>query len=190
MGMVLAFVFLGGLPIGPSLFILVASLVFALVIESARLRNPSLNQRVLKVLGPLMRASEVNRMSGTPHYLAATIVALAIFPKPVAVLSVLYLACGDPIASLFGILYGDRSIRFRNGKSLIGTLAGVITCTIVGFIFLRSLGMPFPTVLGLGLIGGIAGGTAELLPLDSDDNFTIPVISGFVLWLAFILFRV
>jgi dolichol kinase len=39
----------------------------------------------------------------------------------------------------------------------------------------------------LSLVGGIAGGTAELLPLEVDDNFSIPVVSGFVLWLTFIV---
>jgi dolichol kinase len=137
-----------------------------------------------------MRSSEVNRMSGTPYYLAATLLTVAIFPKPVAALSILYLACGDPIASLFGILYGKNSRRIAPGKSLIGTMAGVFTCIVVGFVFLKSLGLPDSTVLAISALGGLAGGTAELMPFDWDDNFTIPVISGFLLWLLFILFGI
>src|SRR5262249_44239758 len=128
--------------------------------------------------------------SGIPYYLSATLLTIAIFPKPVAVLSILYLACGDPVASLFGILYGKRSRRIADGKSLIGTMAGVLACGLVGFVFLSSLGLPESTVLAISVLGGIAGGTAELMPFDWDDNFTIPLISGFLLWLLFILFGI
>ena len=104
-----------------------------------------------------------------------------------AVLSLLYLALGDPVASLFGILYGDRSLRFSNGKSLVGTLAGTGICLFVTLIFLSGMKLDLSTLLLASVIGGVAGGTAEMLPFEIDDNFTIPVISGFVLWLAFIL---
>jgi len=42
-------------------------------------------------------------------------------------------------------------------------------------------------LIALTVMGGLAGGGAELLPLEVDDNFSIPIVSGFVLWLAFIL---
>ena len=113
--------------------------------------------------------------------------AIAIFPKPVAILSILYLACGDPMASLIGILYGNKGPRFANGKSAIGTAAGVLICTLVTFIYLKSISIPDGTTLILSLIGGLAGGMVELIPFDVDDNFTIPVISGFILWLAFMI---
>ncbi|MCM2324068.1 MAG: SEC59/DGK1/VTE5 family protein [Oligoflexia bacterium] len=187
MGGVIAFIYLAGLPTATSLFILILCLGLAMSVETLRLRNPSFNSKVLRYWGPLMRTSEVGRVSGVPYYLAATIIAIAIFPKPVAVLSILYLACGDPIASLFGILYGDRAWRFSSGKSLVGTTAGVVTCILISLLFLSSMQLPVGTLLALSVIGGVAGGTAELMPFEADDNFTIPVISGFVLWLGFIL---
>lgn len=190
MGMVMAFVFLAGLSVATSLSILLPILAFTLFVETVRLKNPLFNEKCIKLWGPLMRSSEINRMSGVPHYLAATVIAIGIFPKPVAVLSILYLACGDPIASLFGILFGDRGPRFASGKSLIGSAAGVATCAVVTFVFMSAMGVASETLLALTVIGGLAGGTAELMPFDADDNFTIPVISGFVLWLAFIIFGI
>lgn len=187
MGMVIALIYLAGLPVLPSLVILSTAFALSVAVEFGRLRNPEFNQRMIRMWGPVMRSSEIQRVSGIPFYLAATIVAIAVFPKPVAVLSILYLACGDPIASVFGILYGDRGPRFANGKSLIGTAAGVITCLLVSWIYLQTLNLPPAPLAALTLVGGISGGTAELLPLEADDNFTIPVVSGFVLWLAFIL---
>jgi dolichol kinase len=188
MGSVIAWIYWQGMSVANGIFILSCFLVWDVSMELARLRIPSLNTRLLRIMGPLMRASEVNQMSGIPYYISASILAIALFPREVAVLSILYLAWGDPMASLWGILYGKKSYRFANGKSLIGTLGGVLTCCLISFLFFRSNGQSGLTLASMTLIGGIAGGTAELLPFEMDDNFTIPMISGFVLWVAFIGF--
>lgn len=187
MGLMIAFLFLAGVPQDTAIILLSFSLGLALVIESARLRSSSFNSKVMRYWAPFMRSHEVRQMSTIPHYIASVIIAIAVFPKPVAVLSILYLACGDPLASVFGILYGHKGPRFANGKTVIGTVAGVCVCFLLSLIFLKTLSLPTDTVLFLSVIGGLAGGTAELLPLEVDDNFTIPVVSGFVLWLAFLL---
>jgi dolichol kinase len=188
MGMTIAAVFyLSGMSRTTAVVLLGSVLGFDLFMETVRLRIPAFNQKIMRVWGPFMRSCEVNRLSGIPYYISAAILAIAIFPTPIAVLSIMYLAAGDPIASLFGIMYGDRGPRVTNGKSLIGTSAGVITCMAVTLIFLATQGLATGTILVLTVIGGLAGGLAELLPLEVDDNFSIPVVSGFVLWLAFIL---
>jgi dolichol kinase len=187
MGCTIAFLFWSGMPVPTAVTVLGSILVWDICMETARLKIPSFNAKILRVWGPFMRTCEVNRLSAIPHYLAATILAIAIFPKPVAILSILYLACGDPIASLFGIVYGHKSFRFASGKSFIGTAAGVITCALVTLLFLQTLPVSYAHIVALTVVGGLAGGLAELVPLDVDDNFTIPVISGFVLWLTFIL---
>lgn len=160
----------------------------SVLIETARLRIPTFNKQVLRVMGPFMRAHEANAPSALPHYILSSLICVGIFPQPIAVLSILYLAVGDPTASLFGILFGHRSIRFSNGKSLVGTLAGIGVCFLVGLLFLLSLGFPLSSVFVLSVVGALAGGLAEHLPMELDDNLSIPVISGFVLWLGFILF--
>lgn len=187
MGSTIALIYASGMSVRTSLTILGSVLVWDLLMEGFRLKIPSFNHKLMRVWRPFMRACEVNRLSGVPYYLAATILAIAIFPKPVAILSILFLAFGDPIASLFGILYGDKSVRFSNGKSLIGTLAGSLTCALVSFVFLSASPISGVSLGVLTVAGGLAGGMAELVPLDMDDNFTIPVVSGFVLWLTFIV---
>lgn len=175
-----------------AVLILSSVLGFDLLVETARLRIPSFNEKVIRVWGPFMRECEIDRMSGAPHYLLACVLAFGIFPKAVAILSILYLACGDPIASLFGIIYGKNSLRLANGKTLVGTAAGMVTCAVVTFLMLKAIPVSASdgVILALTLIGGFAGGAAELIPLDMDDNFTIPIVSGFVLWLAFIAFGI
>ncbi len=169
-----------------AILLLGSALGIILIAETIRLRIPSVNERLVRAMGAIIRSSEVNRMSGIPFYVGASLLSIAIFPKTIAALSILFLACGDPIASVFGILYGKYSVRFANGKSLIGTLAGVLTCIMVSLVFLKASGLEDAQVLILSLIGGVAGGAAEMLPIEVDDNFSIPVVSGFALWLGYI----
>lgn len=193
MGMLIVFVYVfSNMSVGSAILILGSVLGLDLIVETARLRIPSFNDQVLRYWGPFMRSCEVNKVSGVPYYILASLLALSIFPKPVGVLSVLFLAIGDPIASLVGILYGKNSPRIAEGKSLIGTLAGIAACTLTTLIFLKAypVAVSDSAWIGLSLIGGLAGGTAELAPFDMDDNFTIPMISGFVMWLAFIAWGV
>jgi diacylglycerol kinase (CTP) len=193
MGLFMVGVYMAGLTRSQGVLVLGTFLLLCLAVETARLRIPAFNEIVMKVWGPLMRSCEVNRYSGTPYYIASALIAVGIFPKAIAALAIAFLAVGDPIASLFGILYGDRSIRFSNGKSLIGTAAGMLACAIIAFIFLQFMNqtqfleLRLEHLLILSVIGGLAGGGAELLPMEVDDNFAIPVVSGFVLWLAFIV---
>jgi diacylglycerol kinase (CTP) len=188
MGLVVAgLYYFTGMERSTAILLLGSVLGFDLLIETARLRIPSLNEKVMRAWKPFMRSCEANRISGVPYYLSSSILSIAIFPLPIAVLSIIYLACGDPMSSLIGIQYGSLGPRFSNGKSLIGTAAGVITCWIVGFVFLSLYGMTGSALWILTLVGGLAGGTAEMLPLEVDDNFSIPTVSGFVLWAAFIL---
>jgi diacylglycerol kinase (CTP) len=186
MGVFIVSVYLSGLPRSGSLLVLGFFFLFFFSLEMARLRNPALNQFALRMWGPLMRSNEIDRMSGVPYYLGAALIAVALFPQPVTVLSLLYLAIGDPVASLFGILYGERSLRFKNGKSLVGTMAGVGVCILISLIYLSGSRLDYSRVIWLALIGGTAGGLAEILPFDVDDNFSIPIVSGLVLWLAYI----
>ncbi len=187
MGLLIAFIYMGGISKSSAVLILASFLGFDVFMETLRLRSPAWNDKMCKFWRHILRAHEAHQLSAVPHYLVAVILAILIFPRPVATLSILYLACGDPIASLCGILYGHHGPRFADGKSWIGTAAGVVTCTALSLIFLSSLSISNSTLWGVSLIGGLVGGTVELLPLDLDDNFTIPVVSGFFLWLAFIV---
>ncbi len=179
-----------GTPKFVCVLLLTVGLAFFLTAEYARLRLPRFNAFAIRVMGPIMRSSEVNRMSGTPFYVGSVLLSVAIFPKPIAILSILFLAIGDPVSSIFGITWGHKGPRFSNGKSLIGTAAGMGICAIIAFLYLVLSGVPpFASAL-TALAGGLAGGGAEMIPLEIDDNFSIPLVSGLALWFAFTLFGV
>ncbi len=179
---------LSGMSRSAAVSVLGTILSFNLFVEYLRLRNPKVNEVALRFWKPLMRRGEESRLSGIPYYLAAAILVIGAFPEPVAMLSLLFLACGDPVASYFGIRFGSYSIRFPHGKTLVGTMSAVIVCSLITAIYLAS----YPAISGWDYVlviiaGGFAGGIAEALPFEVDDNFTVPVVSGFILWITFIL---
>jgi dolichol kinase len=133
-------------------------------------------------MGPVMRDTEVNTLTGIPFYIASCLFAFLIFPRHITVLSILYLALGDPSSSFFGVLYGRNKI-FPN-KSLQGTLGGFIVCAMATFAYLRWQEFPGEKILLLSMIGGFCGAASELLPLNVDDNFAIPIVSGALMTLA------
>lgn len=159
------------------------ALASVMSLEYSRARFPWVNQAALRVLGPIMRDTEVNQLSGIPFYLASCLFSFLIFPHHVAVLAILYLAFGDPSSSFFGVLYGRNKI-FPN-KSLQGTLGGFFVCATVTFLYLTWQRIDSQLIFLFSLLGGFAGSVAELLPLNVDDNFSIPVVSGLLMAIAF-----
>ena len=190
MGVFMVLVYALGTPKVICVLILVSALTFFLTAEYARLRFPRVNAFAIRAMGPIMRKNEVNKVSGTPFYIGSVLLAVIIFPKPIAILSILFLAIGDPISSIFGISWGHKGLRFANGKSLIGTAAGMGICCIITFIYLVVTGVPVFSSVCIALAGGLAGGGAEMIPLEIDDNFSIPLVSGLALWVAFLIFGV
>lgn len=158
-------------------------LSFVMSIEYSRRNFAAFNIGVVKVLGPIMRQSEVKQVSGVPFYVGSCLVAVLIFPKDIAILSILHLIFGDPFSSFFGVLFGKDKL-FPN-KSLQGTLGGFAVCMTVTWLYLAMNNIGEGRQILLAMIGGVSGAIAELLPLNVDDNFTIPLISGAIMFLAF-----
>lgn len=100
-----------------------------------RFRWPAFNRLYVKVLGAMMRESEVTGYNGVIWYLVGTWAVLYWLPKDVAVVSVLLLSWCDTAASTFGRAWGRYTPRVRKGKSLAGTGAAFLVgvATAAGF---------------------------------------------------------
>jgi len=148
----------------------------AFTVELIRLRVDVINSGVVKLMGPFMRESERNGLSGFPFYALGASLSMFFFSDKIAILSILFLVFSDPISSFFGILYGRDKIL--PNKSLQGTLAGFVTCYFVSMLYLIHYeATGFSTII-FALIAGIIGCVSELLSVFVDDNLTIPIASG------------
>ncbi len=96
---------------------------FALL-DFLRLRIPKLNTAALKLFGSIMRREELLRITANTWYIFSLAILVLFFPKPIALLSILYLAAGDPIAAVIGTRWGRHPLLA--GKSWEGTTANFI----------------------------------------------------------------
>lgn len=170
-----------------SLGLMAGLCILGVALELVRLRVGKINAMVTRTFGPLMRDHERESWAGSTYILLGAFLTIAIFPAPVASLSLLFLALADPVASYFGIRYG--TVPLLGAKTLRGTLAAFATCTAVALVFYASRHIMVEQLLIAALLSGLAGAIAELLPVGSlDDNLTQPVLSATMLYLIFQVF--
>ncbi len=134
-----------------------------------------------------MRSNEINQLTAASYLFAGTFVVVALFPKKIAVLSLILLGIGDPISSIFGVLYGKD--KLIGNKSIQGSLAGFIACTLVAVVYYYIHNLMTERIILVSILTGAIAALTELIPIGKiDDNFTIPVLSACLLWILFTVF--
>jgi dolichol kinase len=155
--------------------LVVACLGFFL--DFLRLKNEKINEGLTNFFGPIMRKSEKVSFSGLPFYALGVALSIFFYEESIAILAILFLIFGDPVASIVGVYYGRD--RLLPNKTLQGTIAAFSTCLSVAIIYLIVLGVHSPNLILFAFFGAIVGALSELLSaFNIDDNLTIPVISG------------
>jgi dolichol kinase len=155
---------------------------FFIILDLVRLQWKQLNIFYTMTFGLFMREYEITRVSGASFLFLGSLVSLTLYRGEIAALAIAFLAIGDPLAHFFQSRYGDT-------KSLKKTLAGAIAC----FIGSAGIGLAFyfnffnNTDSGINIVTVLAGAAASAiahsLPIPVDDNLTMPVASGGVMWL-------
>jgi dolichol kinase len=156
------------LPRGLMEWVLIAASIGAILVEAGRGLVPGVNDLAIRLV-PLFKPKERYVITGSTFLILTATLVFFTFDKPIAVLSLMFLAVGDPMAALVGIW--DPKLRVF-GKSLIGTAAFIVSAVAVGL----AVGQHPDIDLGWWFVpGAVAAGVAELLPLPVDDNIVIPL---------------
>jgi diacylglycerol kinase (CTP) len=173
-------------PFVSSTILAVAILIF-LPVDFLRLRYPAFNDWVVHALKGIMRTHEIHKVAGTTYLLCGVAIVVAVFPRPIVALTLLFLAFADPLASFIGIKYGKDKIFGH--KSLQGFLAAFVVCAFCTMVYLSYHNVSFDRVIVVSLLAGLIGALAELVPIGTlDDNFTLPLLSSLGLYILFSLF--
>ena len=164
-----------------TLSIIVPVAILSLVIDIMRLEDVRLSKVFLKFFGALLREHERQTLTGVSYLLVSSSLCILFYDKPIAILSVLFLILGDPVAALVGRRYGRAQLW--GGKSLEGSLACLVVCLAVT-VFVPGLPM-WPEVpamsLSARLLGPLTATLVECFPVSVDDNLSIPLVSGLVM---------
>lgn len=170
-----------------AIILLAIAWVLFVPFDFLRQRNAAVNEVAVSIFKPIMRQSEVNKIAGTTYLLSGLLIVASLFPRPIVMLTMLFLAFADPIASYFGIRFGKDKIFGE--KSLQGSLAAFFVCAVLTFAFLTYNWVLMDRLIIVSLLGGLIGALAELIPIGKlDDNLTLPVLSATALWFVFTVF--
>ncbi len=169
-----------------SISLLVLAWALFIPADILRQKNPQLNTKLTRLLRPIMRSTELNRLAGTTYLLTGVLLIALVFNADVVALSLLYLAFADPIASFIGIKYGKDKIFGH--KSVQGFIAAFVVCAITTELYLTYHHVP-EHIHVVSLLGGLVGALSELIPVGKvDDNFSMPVLSSIGLTILFYFF--
>jgi dolichol kinase len=158
-------------------FLALAIAVVGLSMDLARSKFQKMNHLVIKIMGPLMRRSEKEGLSGLPFYALGVSLSLFFYRKEIAVLSIMFLVFSDPLSSFFGVLYGKDKIM--PNKSLQGAVAGFFVCYLITLFYTMNHVTIGNHILIFAVVSGVIGSLSELISaFNIDDNLTIPVVSG------------
>ncbi len=137
-----------------------------------------------KIIGPILRKHEKKNkklsLNGASWVLISAVVTVLIFPKIIAVTAFTILIISDIAAALVGRKFGKTPLI---DKSWEGTGAFIVSAIIVVAVLGTTLGAPASYFI-IGAIAGVVGAFAEAASklLKMDDNFSIPISVGFVMW--------
>src|SRR3989338_4256889 len=133
---------------------------------------------IYQLLQKLERNEELQRFpgKGTIFYFIGVFVSLMLFPKDIAMASIMVLALGDSISHLFGLHYGRTRHPLSKTKFLEGTIAGFAAGFIGALVFLPWHEAFFASLAAM-IVEAIEVkiGTQQV-----DDNLLVPLVAGAV----------
>jgi dolichol kinase len=167
-----------------ALLIFIPLAIMALIVDSFRYKSKIVAQIFYFIFGKILRQHEVGSkktLTGGTYVLISAALCVFLFPKILFVMGFSILIISDTIAAFVGKTIGKHKI---NGKTFEGSLAFFVSAVFVIIL------TPKITYSGIeyliGFIGAFIGTIVELFSFGLlDDNFSIPLSIGGVMWLLY-----
>ena len=155
-------------------FLFMVLTVAAMAIDLLRLHEQRVRGFFSEFLGGMIREHEAFGLLGSTYLLLASLLAIAIFPQPIAAAALGYTVLGDAFGALVGRAIGRR--KFFN-KSLEGAAGCLSACLVWAAYVVAFAHVPAPVAVA----GALAATVVEMLPIPLDDNLGITLAAGFVM---------
>jgi len=177
--LVVAYAYLGR---HDGLIALTVFLVTVTVLDLIRLRATSANRFMYKYFRRFIRENERGKLTGSPWYISGVLACAYLYDLPVMAYAVAFLAIGDVTATNVGRNFG--SVKLWGGRSLQGTLGFFVASCIAGLVISAYF---YPLPHWVIYAGAATAAVVEISPFGLNDNLTIPVVSGGVMWALLVL---
>lgn len=116
---------------------------------------------------------------GVIFAVAGSLIALKLFPRDIALASILILIFADPISHLFGKAFGKTKSPLNKTKNIEGHLAGAIISSLMAIFFVHPI-LAIPGAVTAMIFESIA---IEIQKIQLDDNLIIPLVAGTAMFL-------
>lgn len=150
-----------------------------ILIDLLRKKNEAFSEFYLKFLKPILRGHEISNdksnFTGGTYIVLAFLFCVIVFPKPVAITSMLIVIFCDSFAAIIGKNWGKH---FISSKTIEGSLAFLISGIII-IIFTPKVTESIAEYY-LGFTAVLFSAIFELIPVKIDDNITTPIFFGLV----------
>ncbi len=146
------------------------------LVDFLRLHVNGVKEAFILFFGSFLRRHEIRRLSGASYLLLGCLITSLLYGKPIVVASCTYIIVGDTFAAIFG--QNIRSPKIFQNKTVLGSV-GFLGASLVSAFLLYQLTGILP--LFHLIVGALAASIFEALPLPLDDNFSVPIITGFVM---------
>ena len=151
-----------------------------MIIEGIR---PLFNEETFKVISrgfemvdrkirEITRAEEEVCIGAHLYFAIAALINVLLFPMQIAISTIIVATISDALAAIVGKSLGRH--RFKNGKSLEGSVAFFLSALLVFYFF-----VPLP----LAIVGSIAGTVVEFFNIPPNDNFSNQLGMAFFMYL-------
>lgn len=146
----------------------------AIALDLFRLHEPRVKWFFREFFGQMIREHEQFGLLGSTYLLLAALLAIEIFPQPIAAAALGFTVLGDAFGALVGRAWGRH--KFFN-KSLEGALGCLLACTGWAWFVAATGQVPLP----LALAGALVATLVEMLPIPLDDNLGITLAAGYAM---------
>lgn len=154
--------------------------------EFLRTRDYAVSRFLKRIFMPILRADEAKpgfHLSGASYTVIAALLMTLLFPQSVAVTVLVIMLVADAVAALVGRKWG--TVPLLCGKTVQGSLSFLVSALVCVGLLNGLPGQPHGYLLA-GIAAACATTLTELFAdkLRVDDNLSIPVLSGIVMWVV------
>jgi len=148
--------------------------VAAVALDVLRIHERRVRTFFRRFFGELIREHERMSLLGSSYLLLAALLAVELFPQPVAAAALGYTVLGDAMGALVGRAWGRHRVFNKSVEGGFGCLAA---CLAWAACMAGSGAVPW----GVALAGALVATAVEILPIPLDDNLGITLAAGYAM---------
>lgn len=146
----------------------------AIAVDVLRIHEKRVRTFFRDFFGQMIREHERMSLLGSTYLLLAALIAIEVFPLPLAAAALGFTVLGDAMGALVGKAWGRRRVF---NKSLEGALGCLAACVAWGAVVSLVAHVPWTVTLG----GAVVATIVETLPIPLDDNLGITLAAGYTM---------